>query len=627
MSTPYSRIGTLCTATALCLWTTLAWAQASGSFPPEPFNGLQAHYRISGATVTKFADVPGFTWTRTLTISGLDGSGRLAVSGTLTAGGYGADVQVGVSAGDKSYSASYKVDPERPTPFDVGGPVPKNARSGSVTIFMTGHYNAGTRGVVVKSSWDSYGQTTTPADPTATLGTASPAARFQELLRRYPKVVPEGRAADGPDNNKLSNFKDGYDRTKCGGYQGTTLSWLDGLRQSSNPAERALVENVSYGPIQSGSRQHYAVVVYPKNTDWRQTGVVFDPWPTQNHAGQPITYPIKDWSRRFWLPKESDFDHYKGRYFNGPYPDERNATKLPREVTVWTQSQPESRRSAWQAITSEAERNAAVLEAYGRRHQDTSTTAHCPLNVYLVDGQGRISGFPGGQDRHEIPGVGINTLRLADGTYWTELNYRREPGLRLVFEGTGAGRATVTTAYNVQADPAERRIYEYELQVEPRRVYTLEQRIENAPIHSTVAVAPTSPPVPPPPPPAAPAQPRTVFNNWNIGGVGSGPVAPTVFELATPLRLTYLNTYHYHFGRGAPAGTIALRHADGTVLGPWQTRGVLSSGAPDGTWEVTLDVVLKPGRYTVLDSSPSTWSQNAESGGRGFADVRGQPLP
>ncbi|MBL8301771.1 MAG: hypothetical protein JNM26_03270 [Ideonella sp.] len=100
-----------------------------------------------------------------------------------------------------------------------------------------------------------------------------------------------------------------------------------------------------------------------------------------------------------------------------------------------------------------------------------------------------------------------------------------------------------------------------------------------------------------------------------------------MFELATPLRLTYLNTYHYHFGRGAPAGTIALRHADGTVLGPWQTRGVLSSGAPDGTWEVTLDVVLKPGLYTVLDSSPSTWSQNAESGGRGFAEVRGQPLP
>ena len=627
MSTPFLRIGPLCTAIALWLWASLAWAQAEGTFPPEPFNGLQAHYVITGATVTKFADVPGFTWTRTLTISGVDGSGVLVINGTLTAGGYGADVQVGVSAGDKAYTDRYKVEPGRPVEFRVGGPVPKNARSGSVTIFMTGHYNVGSRGVVVKSSWDSYGQTTSPADPNAT--SISPRARIEELMKRYPHVVPEGRAADGPDNNKLSHFKDGYDHTKCGGYQSTTLSWLDGLRQSSNPAERAMVDNVSYGPIQSGSRQHYAVVVYPKGTDWHDTGVVFDPWPTQNHPGKPITYPIREWRRSFYLPQQSDFDHYKGSYFDGPYPDERTAIRLPSDVTAWAQGQPPARRKAWQAITSESERNAAVLEAYGRRHQDTTTIAHCPLNVYLVDGQGRISGFPGGQDRHEIPGVGINTFRLADGTYWTELNYRRQPDLKLVFEATGVGSATVTTAYNVQADPAERRIFQYELQVEPRRVYTLEQGVENAPIRSNApgAAGSAKVPVPPPPPPAAPEKATTLVSNWNIGGVTSGPVAPTVFDLSRPLRLTYLNTYHYHFGRGAPAGTIALRHADGTVYGPWQSRGVLSSGAPDGTWEVRPDVVLNPGRYMVLDGNPATWSQNPESGGRGFAEVRGLPVP
>ena len=129
------------------------------------------------------------------------------------------------------------------------------------------------------------------------------------------------------------------------------------------------------------------------------------------------------------------------------------------------------------------------------------------------------------------------------------------------------------------------------------------------------------------PPPVRRPEPQTIFNNWNKGGVGNSPIAPTVFAIDTPLFVTYLNTYHYNFGRGARAGTIALRHEDGTVYGPWQSQGLLSSGAPDGTWEVRPNVVIKPGRYTVIDSNPNTWSQNAESRGRGFVDLRGSLEP
>ena len=116
---------------------------------------------------------------------------------------------------------------------------------------------------------------------------------------------------------------------------------------------------------------------------------------------------------------------------------------------------------------------------------------------------------------------------------------------------------------------------------------------------------------------------QKVFTNWNIGGVLSGPSAPTVFQTRYPLTVTYVNTYHFHDGRGSPAGTIALRHTDGTVYGPWRTTGVISSGAPDGTWEARPNELIKPGTYTVVDSDPATWSQNPESRGQGFCEVQG----
>ena len=72
------------------------------------------------------------------------------------------------------------------------------------------------------------------------------------------------------------------------------------------------------------------------------------------------------------------------------------------------------------------------------------------------------------------------------------------------------------------------------------------------------------------------------------------------------------------------AGTIALRHSDGTVYGPWQTEGALGQGGvKNAYWFVRPNADIKAGTYTVVDSDPSTWSHNSGSAGAGFTEIRG----
>lgn len=119
---------------------------------------------------------------------------------------------------------------------------------------------------------------------------------------------------------------------------------------------------------------------------------------------------------------------------------------------------------------------------------------------------------------------------------------------------------------------------------------------------------------------AAAALTETIFNNGNIGGVSNGGTSPS-FTIPVTRHIVYFNTYHY-FNGGALPGTLSLRHSDGTVYGPWQTTGVVGQGAVQNAyWVCYPDVDIKPGTYTVIDSDPSTWSQNGESSGMGFAHL------
>lgn len=127
-------------------------------------------------------------------------------------------------------------------------------------------------------------------------------------------------------------------------------------------------------------------------------------------------------------------------------------------------------------------------------------------------------------------------------------------------------------------------------------------------------------------PPVKPT-PKPIQNTGNTGGVQNGPTAPTTFTVNEPFRVTYVMTYHWNYGRGARPGAIAMRHSDGTVAGPWQASGSDGQGGvKNAYWVCEPNVVIKPGTYTIVDSDPSTWAQNPQSGGRGHVEIKGYPV-
>jgi hypothetical protein len=114
-----------------------------------------------------------------------------------------------------------------------------------------------------------------------------------------------------------------------------------------------------------------------------------------------------------------------------------------------------------------------------------------------------------------------------------------------------------------------------------------------------------------------PSEPKTVFSTGNDYGVSNGGTPPS-FVVKSLAAITQIMTYHWNGGRGAPGGTIALKNSDGKVFGPWQVtvRGNVY-------WEVNQKISLPPGTYTVIDSDPATWAQNAQSGGKGMVVIKG----
>ena len=120
-----------------------------------------------------------------------------------------------------------------------------------------------------------------------------------------------------------------------------------------------------------------------------------------------------------------------------------------------------------------------------------------------------------------------------------------------------------------------------------------------------------------------------IFNNGNIygvSGVNTPPTDSTRFTLSTPLFVTFIRDYHYYNGGHLP-GTISLKHADGTLYGPFQTAGALGQGnVANAYWIAYPNVVIKAGSYVVIDSDLSTWSHNTQSGDKGFSFVKGYPV-
>jgi hypothetical protein len=120
-----------------------------------------------------------------------------------------------------------------------------------------------------------------------------------------------------------------------------------------------------------------------------------------------------------------------------------------------------------------------------------------------------------------------------------------------------------------------------------------------------------------------PAAAVDLFNNTNTGGVQNGASVPTWIN-ATPVHVGQLETYHWNNGRGATPGSITIKSLGGQSYGPFKATGSAGQGgAPNVNWVANVDVTLPLGTYQIIDSDPTTWSQNAQTRGIGFAIVRG----
>jgi len=115
-----------------------------------------------------------------------------------------------------------------------------------------------------------------------------------------------------------------------------------------------------------------------------------------------------------------------------------------------------------------------------------------------------------------------------------------------------------------------------------------------------------------------------IFAQSACAGVSNGPQNPTVFTIDVQRTITKMGTYHY--ASGESPGTIGLRDEQGKTYGPWQAEGEAGQGGvPNAYWIVQLSpsVDLPAGTYTIIDSSPSTWSYTYESNDCGLATVIG----
>ncbi|MDD9304266.1 MAG: hypothetical protein HUK40_18730 [Desulfobacter sp.] len=112
-----------------------------------------------------------------------------------------------------------------------------------------------------------------------------------------------------------------------------------------------------------------------------------------------------------------------------------------------------------------------------------------------------------------------------------------------------------------------------------------------------------------------------LFSNFNKSTVFN--LKSTRFTLSKPMVITRIETYHWNNQQGTQTvGRVGIKG-----VGSWQAKG--SPGmynTPNAYWKVYPNIVLNPGTYIVTDSDPSTWSQNAGSGGIGFARIFGRPV-
>lgn len=626
---------------------------ASGTFPAQPFNGMQITYSISGAQITQAKDRPGFTTSRTL--QGKLGHGNLIVSGTVSQkNGYGATVSIRIRAGKNTKTKKISLKVKEKKSFSLSVRIGTTAANGEFSINMTGHYNAGTRGLVVGGKLSMLSSTSgLQHDRNPPPHKLSANGALAKIMKLYHRRIGRGIVGSGKLNNVLSLFSEKFGPYACGSYQAKVLAFLDSLRFSKDPHERALVEHFDYGPIHSYGGWHQAVVLYPKGKNWVKSGIVLDPWPEQ----KPKRYSMAEWSMKFSAGSYHGIggaDVYKknpqyptvGGYYVNP-----KMKKLTHAEQAWVRSLPPNKKAQLKAFRDNNARKLWIKQAYAKRRTNQKTVVQCPVDAYLKDPRGRISGFRNGRFYRQIPNVYVGRLKKTHHSYWTELQYPHDAALSLYLQGKARGKATVfrklrngqVTRYTTQV--ANRSQMQLSLrsekssmtgslgQIRPQFATIYDARHSDRLKVNTTVQKPINPPAPHHVPyhTHAPqnhhAQSKRFFNIGNKYGVYNIPRRPTKFTINYSMVIRKITTYHWNYGKGYPPGQISLRHHGGRVYGPFQAVGRPGQGhVPNAYWDCNLFLRLPPGTYTVIDSHPQSWAQNRMSAHRGFVEVHGYPV-
>ncbi len=291
----------------------------------------------------------------------------------------------------------------------------------------------------------------------------SAAEAMQHILTRFNRLGtgPEMDAwmtstiSAGSLNNIYSVFTDVNDNYVCGAWQGRVLDMLDAMRNGS-PEEKAIFEHYDYGPIQAYYGGHQAVVVYPRGTDWRQTGTVLDPWPNQ----RPDTYTIQAWEDRFWFGVGPS-SVYQGQYpltGGADYPKPR--LSIPPDHMAVLRRLPRDQRDRYLALTNANDRANFIANLPPNVTQSTAVSVQSPVRMLITDVLGRRVGW---QDQttfvYEIPGADVDVFPEPDGTFgMTALLPYAEYNVQVTADGPGsfgfvrAMPATVTANPLMQAE-------------------------------------------------------------------------------------------------------------------------------------------------------------------------------
>ncbi len=227
---------------------------------------------------------------------------------------------------------------------------------------------------------------------------------LDEVIRLYKLRISEGPyqkdLIDGKEwttlglgpgrvTNMYSIIDSDYGDFVCGAYQYKVLVFLSNMR--STPEECHLLNGYDFGPIEGSFSGHHAVVVYPRGTDWKKTGTVFDPWPQQ----KPEVMSIGDWENTFWTIAGDTSPAYRNEY---------NTTKNPDDYdyAYWNR--------AWNAfsVAGEFAQRTGALVGFGQ----------CPVNILITDSSGRQMGAVGDDDMvFDIPGAFITRMSDEEGGY------------------------------------------------------------------------------------------------------------------------------------------------------------------------------------------------------------------